>query len=70
MNNLRPVKLQDSAVKARPSSKWTSRKVAIGLLVTLIVAVMIAWFGFLGWGMLELLWAVAAWIEKLWAAFP
>ncbi len=69
MNNLRPVKLQDSAVKTRPS-RWTSRKVAIGLFVTLIVAVMIAWLGFLGWGMLELLWAVAAWIKKLWAALP
>jgi Flp pilus assembly pilin Flp len=68
MNNLQPVNLQDPAIKARSSSNLIGRKVVIGLLVTLIVVAMIAWFGFLGWGMLELLWTLVAWIKMLWAA--
>jgi hypothetical protein len=63
MNNLRPVNLQDPAIKARSSANLTGHRVTIGLLVTLIVVVMIAWFGFLGWGILELLWTLVAWIK-------
>lgn len=68
MNNLRPDNLQDRAVKARSSASLTGKGVTIGFLVTLIVVAMIAWFCFLGWGMVELLSTLVAWIKNSWAA--
>jgi uncharacterized membrane protein len=46
----------------------TGKGVTIGFLVTLIVVAMIAWFCFLGWGMVELLSTLVAWIKNSWAA--
>jgi hypothetical protein len=41
----------------------------VGLLVGLIVSVMIAWVGFLGWGVVEMLRAIAGGIGSLWTIF-
>lgn len=41
----------------------------VGLLVGLIVSVMIAWVGFLGWGVVEMLRTIASGIGSLWAIF-
>jgi len=60
MTSFNRVKLQNPEVKDRSSFKWGSRKIATGLMATLIIVAMIAWFGFLGWGLLELLRIVAA----------
>jgi hypothetical protein len=38
----------------------------VGLLVVLIVSVMIAWVGFLGWGVVEILRTMLAGIGGLW----
>jgi uncharacterized membrane protein len=38
----------------------------VGLLVALIVSVMIAWVGFLGWGVIEILRTIATGIGSLW----
>jgi hypothetical protein len=38
----------------------------IGLLVLVILSVMIAWVGFLGWGVVEMLRTIASWTEGLW----
>jgi hypothetical protein len=38
----------------------------IALLVVLIVSVMIAWVGFLGWGVVEILRTMATGIGSLW----
>lgn len=41
----------------------------IGFLIALIITVMIVWLGFLGWGMLEMLRALASLIGDLWTEF-
>jgi len=69
MNDLRRVDLQDPAIKSRRSPARTGRKVAICLLVTLIVAVMIAWLGFLGWGTVEILQWLSACIRNFWTTY-
>lgn len=65
MNKLEPANLKDSGIHPGPSSVWASKKLAIGLLVIFIVAVMIAWFGFLGWGALEIMRELASFIKNL-----
>jgi hypothetical protein len=62
MDNLNPVNAQ---TKLRHSSQMTSRKVWIWLLSAMIVAAMIAWLTFLGWGLIEALRA----LEKLVKSF-
>jgi hypothetical protein len=53
MNDLqRSAKL---STMARLLSPQTGRRVAIYFLAALIVSVMIAWFGFLGWGFVAIL---------------
>lgn len=63
MANLQPVDL-----KARSTSARTSRKIVIGLLGGLIVSVMIVWVGFLGWGVVEALKKIAAFVVSLWTS--
>jgi len=43
-----------------------SKKVLIGLLAALIVSAMVVWLGFLGWGMVEILRSMAAFVKTLW----
>jgi hypothetical protein len=64
MNDLQRVDLQDPAIKTRSSAARASRKVAIGLLATLIVSVMIVWFAFLGWGAIGILQWIAGCIKN------
>ncbi|MGA7807969.1 hypothetical protein [Bradyrhizobium sp.] len=40
----------------------------IGLLGGLIVSVMIVWVGFLGWGVVEALKKIAAFVVSLWTS--
>jgi hypothetical protein len=68
MSNLLPFNLQDPRVRPRSSSR-ASRKMVIGLLIALIITVMIGWFGFLGWGMVEMLRALAILVGDLWTTF-
>ena len=65
MSEPHPVGLRNSGINPRPPSAWTSKKLAIGLLIILIVLAMIAWFGFLGWGALEMLRAAGSFIRNL-----
>ena len=55
MSKLERFNMRDSGINPGSPSVWTSKKFAIGLLVIFIVIVMITWFGFLGWGALELM---------------
>ncbi len=66
MNDLQRVDLQDPAIKPRLSPARTGRKVAVCVLATLIVSVMIAWLGFLGWGFVEILQWLSACIKNFW----
>jgi len=66
MSNL--LNLQDPRVKLRSSSR-ASRKMVIGFLIALIITVMIVWLGFLGWGVVEMLRALASLIGDLWTEF-
>ena len=66
MSNL--LNLQDPRVKLRSSSR-ANRRMVIGFLIALIITVMIVWLGFLGWGMLEMLRALASLIGDLWTEF-
>jgi hypothetical protein len=66
MNNLQPVDLQDPGIKPRSLSTPMSKKVLIGLLAALIVSAMVVWLGFLGWGMVEILRSIAAFVKTLW----
>lgn len=65
MDNLNPVNLRNAQTKFRPSSQLTSRNIWIWALSGLIVAAMIAWLTFLGWGLFEALRA----LEKLLKSF-
>jgi hypothetical protein len=69
MNDLQRVDLQDPAIKPRLSPAQTGRKVAVYLLATLIVSIMIAWLGFLGWGVVEILQWLSAFIKNLWTMY-
>ena len=60
------VELQAAAIKPRSSSPQTGSKVAIGLLAALIVAVMIVWFSFLGWGLVAMLQWLLDCIRSFW----
>ena len=69
MNNLSPVHLPDPQIKARSVSARRTRKAVIGLLVGLIAAAMIVWLGFLGWGVVELVRALANFMKSAWTTF-
>jgi hypothetical protein len=68
MSSLLPFNLQDPRVRPRSPSR-ASRKMVIVLLIAMIISVMIVWFGFLGWGMLEMLRALATLVGDLWTTF-
>jgi hypothetical protein len=53
--------------KARVSLAGVRRGLLIGLLIVLIVAAMTAWFGFLGWGLIEFLRSLAGLVQHLWS---
>jgi type VI protein secretion system component VasF len=54
MNDQQPIKWQPETQATHRSSAGARHRTLIGFLAALIVLVMLAWFGFLGWGMLEL----------------
>jgi hypothetical protein len=66
MNELQRVDLKDPAIKPRAR---TGRNVTVCLLATLIVSAMIAWLGFLGWGIIELLQWLLACIKNFWTTY-
>jgi hypothetical protein len=53
MNDFRRIELQ-SSIRAQPSRERIGRKVGTWFLAAFIISVMIAWFGFLGWGIVSL----------------
>jgi hypothetical protein len=66
MNELPRVDLQDPAIKPRLSPGPKGKQFAIILLAALLVAVMIAWLAFLGWGVVEIVQRSAGWAVSLW----
>ena len=69
MNDLSSVHLPDPDFKPRADSRRRTRKAIIGLLAALIVAAMIGWLGFLGWGVVELIRTGASFIDSVWKPF-
>jgi predicted PurR-regulated permease PerM len=66
MNGHQQAKLHNQ-VKARFSLSGARRGLSIAFLVVLIVSVMIAWFGFLGWGLIELGRSLVGFVKHLWS---
>jgi hypothetical protein len=66
MNGHQQAKLHKQA-KARYSLTDTRRGLSIALLAAFIVSVMAAWFGFLGWGLIELLLSLVGFVRHLWS---
>ena len=64
MNELPRFDAYGSAIERKRLPLRLGRKVAISFLVALIIIVMIGWFGFLGWGLVEVLQGVAAIIKS------
>jgi hypothetical protein len=69
MNSLKPINLQNPAIKARSASTRAGRNIVMALLSILIVSATISWFGILGWGFVEILQLAATSIKKLWTTF-
>jgi hypothetical protein len=53
MNDFRRIELE-SSIRAKPSRERIDRKVGTWFLAAFIISVVIAWFGFLGWGTVSL----------------
>jgi hypothetical protein len=53
--------------KARSSLTDARRGLSIGLVTVLIVSAMSAWFGFLGWGLVEFLRSLVGFVKYLWS---
>jgi uncharacterized membrane protein len=66
MNNLNPVHVPDPQTKARSVSARRIKKAVVGLLVALVLAAMIGWLAFLGWGTVELFRVLASFIKNVW----
>jgi hypothetical protein len=66
MNRHQQARLHNPA-KARFSLSGARRALSIGLLIAFIVSVMIAWFGFLGWGLIEFLRSLIGFVQYLWS---
>ena len=66
MNGHQQVRLHNQT-RARFSLTGVRRGLSIGLLIVFIVSVMIAWFGFLGWGLIELLLSLVGFVKHLWS---
>jgi uncharacterized membrane protein len=66
MNNLNPVRVPDPQNKARSASARRIKKAVVGLLVAIVLAAMIGWLAFLGWGTVELLRVLASFIKNVW----
>jgi hypothetical protein len=52
--------------KARCSLADARRGLSIALVTVLIVSAMGAWFGFLGWGLIELLRSLVDFVQHVW----
>lgn len=66
MNSHPQARLHNQA-KARVSFTGATRGLSVALLVALIASSMIAWFGFLGWGLIEFLRSLIGLIKHLWS---
>ena len=66
MNGHQQVGLHNQA-KVRFSRPGARRGLFVWFLIVLIVSVMIAWFGFLGWGLIELLRSLIGFAKYLWS---
>jgi hypothetical protein len=52
--------------KARYSLTDAKRGLSVALVTVVIVSAMGAWFGFLGWGLIELLRSLVDFVQHLW----
>ena len=66
MNGHQQLWLHNQA-KARFSRNGARRGLLVWLLIALIVSVMIAWFGVLGWGLIEFLRSLIGFAKYLWS---
>ena len=66
MNGHQQLRLHNQ-VKARVSRASARRGLFVWFLIVLIVSVMIAWFGFLGWGLIEFLRSLIGFAQYLWS---
>jgi hypothetical protein len=65
MNELPRFDVYGSALERKRLPSRLGRKVAICFVVALILIVMTGWFGFLGWGLVEVLQRIVAIIKSL-----
>jgi len=65
MNGHQQVRLHNQT-RARFLLSGVRHGLSIGLLVVFIMSVMIAWFGFLGWGLIEFLRSLIGLVKYLW----
>jgi hypothetical protein len=68
MNSHPQARLHNQA-KAPVSFAGAARRLSIAFLIVLIVSTMTAWFGFLGWGLIEFLRSLAGLVKHLWSMF-
>ena len=69
MSDLPRVDFQRSAIGPQQAAVALRRKAAIFALIALIFFIMIAWFGVLGWGVIEVARQIIAFIKSIWASY-
>jgi hypothetical protein len=69
MSNPRPINLREPGARPRASSARLAMRIMIVALAVLIISTTIAWFGLLGWGLLEGMRLPATAIYRLWTSF-
>jgi hypothetical protein len=68
MPDFQRLNLNNATSKPRFASNQLRKRIVIGSLSGLIALVMIVWLGILGWGAIEALKWLAAWLRDCWAA--
>jgi hypothetical protein len=66
MSNPRPINLREPSAKTEAASAQFVMKVMIVALAVLIISTTIAWFGLIGWGLVEGLRLAATAIYRVW----
>jgi hypothetical protein len=69
MNDHRRVDLQDPTIKPKPLRVQRGNSASIYLLAGLLISAMIAWFAFLGWGIVEMLQWLLVWAKSIWTTY-
>jgi hypothetical protein len=69
MSDLPRVDVHRSAIGPQQAAVALKRKAAIFALIALIIFIMIAWFGVLGWGVIEAVRQVITFIKSIWTSY-